>query len=72
MVYNGKSINLLNRIVAHIGYSKGNGCLALGQYKALRNYEWEIAFYIEEDEMKRTLIEQAWRGLFGWSILCEE
>lgn len=72
VVYNGKNKNLLNRIVAHLGCPKGNGCLALEQYDVLKNYEWEVAFYVEKDEMKRTLIEQAWRGLFGWPILCEE
>lgn len=72
IVYNGEAKDISGRIVAHLGCPMGTGCLALYQYGSLREYKWSVAFYIEKDEMKRNLIEQSWRGIFGWPILCEK
>lgn len=72
IIYNGKSKDILSRVIAHLGSPRGTGCLALHQYNKLKKYEWDIAFYLESDERLRTFIEQTWRSYFGWPILNEE
>ena len=75
IVYNGKGINILSRVGAHIRNlpNPKTGCLGLGRYKTkLNKNKWEIAFIEENDPAMRTFIEQGFRGHYGWPILCKE
>lgn len=78
VVYNGEAKDLRARAREHIcGHSK-TFCLGLSDYKILHNYNWTFCYVAvsdcetiqEESKLIRLAVEQAWRAVHGWPILC--
>lgn len=79
IVYTGHSHNLRQRFREHFQGSKGTGCLALFQLEELRAFDWFFSFNqlnaIEnyyDSKLYRTFLEQKYRAMIGWPILCSQ
>jgi hypothetical protein len=78
VVYNGEASNLKARAREHECGHPNTYCLGLSNYAALRNYRWVFCYVavsscksIEKaDKSVRLAIEQGWRAVHGWPILC--
>lgn len=79
VVYNGHAKKLRQRASEHFKGSKGTGCLALFNIDTLKEYKWSFIYLdlskIEEFEdcsLLRNYLEQYYRLLYGWPILCSQ
>jgi len=80
IVYAGEHANLKSRAREHSHGNHGTGCLCLSEYNALINYHWNFYFLTcnsvfpeaDGDKALRTMIEQVWRGVNGWPLLCKQ
>lgn len=77
VVYSGEAKNLKARAREHMSGHPKTGCLALTNYRQLKKYSWKFHFSLcpdiddlNESKILRTFGEQAWRGKYGWPILC--
>jgi len=80
VVYNGEALDLKARAREHESGHAKTYCLALSEYELLRNYRWAFCYVAvsecrtisKDDKLLRQAIEQAWRAIHGWPILCRK
>lgn len=80
VVYNGEAKNLKARAREHeCGHAK-TYCLAISEYESLLKYHWTFCHVAVstcrnirgDDKLIRIAVEQAWRTVHGWPILCRK
>jgi hypothetical protein len=80
VIYSGEHGNLKSRAREHTHGHPKTGCLCLSQYDQLFNYTWTFSYLpcdsvlsgCQGDKALRALVEQKWRGKYGWPVLCKE
>lgn len=80
VVYSGEGRDLKARAREHTHGNGGTGCLGLSGYPALTAYTWTFLYRTCEahvpgsngDKLLRTLLEQRWRTIHGWPLLCKQ
>jgi len=80
VIYSGEHGNLKSRAREHTHGHHKTGCLCLSQYDSLYNYSWSFSYLscdsalsgCQGDKALRALVEQKWRGKYGWPLLCKE
>jgi hypothetical protein len=80
VIYSGEHGNLKSRAREHTHGHPKTGCLCLSQYPHLYNYSWSFSYLscdsvflgCQGDKALRALVEQKWRGKYGWPLLCKE
>jgi hypothetical protein len=80
VVYSGEAKNLKARAREHERGHAKTYCLAISEYETLLKYRWTFCYvalstcrYVQhDDKLLRLAIEQAWRTVHGWPILCRK
>lgn len=80
VVYSGEGKNLKARAREHTHGNGGTGCLGLSGYPTLNTYTWTFLYRTCQthvprangDKLLRTLLEQRWRAMHGWPLLCTQ
>lgn len=80
VVYSGEHADLKARAREHTHGSKGTGCLCLHLYPSIQKYNWRFLYRTCEIHVPgcggnkglRTLLEQHWRAINGWPVLCKQ
>jgi hypothetical protein len=80
VIYSGEHGNLKSRAREHTHGHHRTGCLCLSQYNQIYNYSWSFSYLscdsmysgCQGDKALRALVEQKWRGKYGWPLLCKE
>jgi hypothetical protein len=79
VVYNGEASNLKARAREHERGHAKTYCLGLSNYETLSNKRWILGYVAASsckvspnNKLLRVAMEQAWRTINGWPILCKK